>query len=833
MAKIVDAPFDLDWDDLDFNFEDLPIRGKCSWLAGGAMAGAAGAAGGAYYSYTIDNSCRFNAADSAHMTRTNAGGDQTEFTVSFWVKRSNLAFATTQTVISQLTDGSNFSLMEFIDDALWWWDYVGGVLKHKLVTTRLFRDPSAWYHIVYAYDSDQGTAANRIKLYVNGTQVTAFSTATYPASAYASRLNGNFTIAISARPAGNIEHDGYLAEFVFIDGDQLTAASFGETNDDGIWVPKDVSGLTFANESFYLDFKVAPGTGNGAGTDVSGRANHFTDSGLAANDQVADSPTNNYCTLNSVWKEMSDTSGTYSAGQTYANGNLDFTSAASTPNRGDMVSTMGMLANATSGAIYYAELTIASNSSGNPVGGISGLFGDGIRTGFDIGWHHDGTKGGSWHANTSLATHTAGDVLGFIVDCANNVLWVTKDGTYQTGADSGAGSNAEVEAGDTSARNADLVSGREYYFVSRANNTSGSWTGSWNFGQHAWNTAPPANARALNEASLATDRAWAITQGSDYFSVTLYTGNASADTDIDVGFDVTNCLALIKNRDQADAGRMVDTVRGATLALSPAFANLSEVTEADGVTAFGTVANNIRLGTGAGGYNDTGEAFVAYTLKEDPVAGFDIVAYTGNGANRTIAHSLGIIPQVIIAANRPDDRHIHAYHSGVASDPETDYLLFSAASAVADDATIWNDTAPTSSVFSLGTSANVNDSGDSHIAWLLANVEGFLFCSYYFGNGNLDGPFIYCGFRPRFVMLKNSASGTSGWMVHDTARNTFNPHGEEFILNITVAEASRTIMDILSNGFKIRGTDGEYNNASQRMVFIAIGENPFPRSKAR
>ena len=88
---------------------------------------AGGSTGADYYSYTVDNSCRFNATDSAHMTRTNAGGDQTEFTVSFWVKRSNLAFATTQTVISQLTDGSNFSLMEFIDDALWWWDYVGGV----------------------------------------------------------------------------------------------------------------------------------------------------------------------------------------------------------------------------------------------------------------------------------------------------------------------------------------------------------------------------------------------------------------------------------------------------------------------------------------------------------------------------------------------------------------------------------------------------------------------------------------------------------------------------------------------------------------------------------
>jgi hypothetical protein len=808
---------------------------------------AGGSTGADYYSYAVDNSCRFNDADSAKMTRAwGAAGTEETWSLSFWAKQTATGYAAyTYTFFTAYSSSSVRCHITLTSTQKIQFNDVNSGDQANLVWTPVYADCSAWGHYLFVFDTTEGTDTNRVKFFFNGVQVTALDgTPNWPDEDYVGVFNSNVShiIGESGRGGGDSQYiQGYLSEVVFIDGVAHTPSSFGETNDDGIWVPKNVSGLTFGTKGYYLDFKVAPGTGNGAGNDVSGNNNDFTDSGLASNDQVADSPTNNWCTLNAVWKEMGDSSGTYSAGQTYRNGNLDFTATASSPNRGDMVSTMGMLANGTAGAIYYAELTIGAInaiSSGGPAAGITNLFTDGgpggVRTGGDIEWASDGTASGltsPWLANTSLASYTTGDVLGFIVDCENNVLWVTKDGTYQTGNDSGIGSDAEVEAGDTSARNANLISGDEYHFFSRANTTSGNWLGSWNFGQHAWNTEPPSNARALNETNLATDRNWAITKGSDYFSATLYEGTA-AQLDVDVGFDVTACLTVIKNRDQADSWVGVDTVRGATKELNFDSGN-AESTVAEGVKAFGTVANNIRLGDDANGYNAGSESHVMYTWKEGVTPGFDILTYTGNGSNRTISHGLSAVPNFIVCKQRSDSNNWAVYHSGVASDPATDYLLIDGTNAAADDATLWQDTAPTSSVFSLGTAGFHNTDTKTYVAYLWADVPGFQKHGHYLGNGNVDGPFIYCGFRPASVVVKN-VTQANHWTVQDTSRDPANAATKQTNWNSNVGENTGDVLDILSNGFKIRSIAGtQYNTAGNRYIFSAWAENPFPRSKAR
>jgi hypothetical protein len=185
------------------------------------------------------------------------------------------------------------------DDTLRISDYFSGSASN-LITTQQFRDPSAWYHFVLQYDTTQATSSDRMKLYVNGTQVTAFSTASYPSLNYDSAVNNNIAHNISRGAySANGYFDGYQTEINFIDGQALDASSFGQLDaSTNRWIPKDASGLTFGTNGFYLDMETAPGTGSGAGTDSSGNGNNFTESGLAAADQVTDSPTDNFSVLN-------------------------------------------------------------------------------------------------------------------------------------------------------------------------------------------------------------------------------------------------------------------------------------------------------------------------------------------------------------------------------------------------------------------------------------------------------------------------------------------------------------------------------------------------------
>jgi len=207
------------------------------------------------------------------------------------------------------------------------------------------------------------------------------------------------------------------------------------------------------------------------------------------------------------------------------------------------------------------------------------------------------------------------------------------------------------------------------------------------------------------------------------------------------------------------------------------------------------------------------------------------VGYTGTGVAKTEAHSLGVVPEMMIVKNRTDADHWIVYHHGVAADPETDRLLLNETQAVADDATMWNDTAPTSSVFTVGTYNGVNGSGDDMIAYLFASVEGFSKVFSYTGNASADGPFVYCGFRPRFILIKDTATATS-WRLHDTARDTYNVQTKPLYPNLSDAEGTETHLDVLSNGFKIRNA-GAGVGAAQVHIGIAFAEHPFKYANAR
>ena len=212
-------------------------------------------------------------------------------------------------------------------------------------------------------------------------------------------------------------------------------------------------------------------------------------------------------------------------------------------------------------------------------------------------------------------------------------------------------------------------------------------------------------------------------------------------------------------------------------------------------------------------------------------AGISVVDYTGTGAVGTMAHGLGAVPDCIIIKNRDEHDNWAVYHSANTSAPETDYLVFNLASATTDDATYWNDTAPTSSVFTVATDHKVNADGEKYIAYCFRSVQGYSKFGVYTGNGDDDGAFIYTGFKPAWVMTKQNG-GNNYWHIHDNKRNPFNPVGKELKANESFAEADpaggENNRDFLSNGFKFR--DYDHNNHAYTYIYMAFAEQPFVTS---
>jgi len=244
--------------------------------------------------YDLTNSLRFNSASNDYLDRTPASaGDRLKYTYSFWIKKTQNS--STITPLDASSDGNNRSLILFDSNNLRMVTLVGGSVTTNLITSAVYRDVSAWYHVVVVYDSAQATSSNRVKFYINGSQITDFGTATYPSQNQNDIINNNVKHSIGRDGFyANQYLDGYMSDIFFIDGQALTPSSFGETDfDTGIWKPKAYTG-TYGTNGFYLQFKNSASLG----TDSSGNGNTFTVNNLTSIDQTTDTPTNNFCTLN-------------------------------------------------------------------------------------------------------------------------------------------------------------------------------------------------------------------------------------------------------------------------------------------------------------------------------------------------------------------------------------------------------------------------------------------------------------------------------------------------------------------------------------------------------
>ncbi len=786
---------------------------------------------------SITNSIILDRASSAYIARTPgvAPTSQKVFSISFWFKRGIIG------TDHYMVSGGNGTAADHISfggtpNKIIFEGFTSST-HSRLGTTADFRDPSAWAHILCVAETSNATSTDRLRMYINGTRVIDFSLETYPAQ------NTNFTgFGNSGEPqeigryafASSSHYDGYMSELNYVDGQALDPTDFGFFDDNGDWQPIAYGG-TYGTNGYHLDFEVAPGTGNGAGTDVSGNTNHFTDNNLVAADQVTDTPgTNtNYATFSPL--------GTVTNAHTYSNGNLTVSRTASGTDA--ILSTMAVSASDD----WYAEFTIDTVPGGSNIlqFGIlqeddPNIFAAEPRIGNAVGGYAyttnwSGTPVPSRQNNGSAVSYgtlgVATDIIG--VHLNSGVLTFLHNNVSQGTAFSGLTGN--------------------FFFGCSIQATSGTAKVTANFGQKGFAFTPPSSAVALNSSNLPTP---AIADPSLHMNTITYNGNGTTGNALTgVGFQPD--LVWIKVRSQAGGHRVFDSVRGIENKLATD-SLADEVNQSDSLTSFdsdGFTVGAFDTPDGSG-FNASGQTYAAWNWKADgtgvantagtinstvsanTTAGFSIVSYNGNDTSgATIGHGLGAVPDMMIVKKRDADGSLGTqgwavYHSANTSAPETERLLLDTAAATVDDINVWNDTAPTSTLFTVGIDNKLNDFED-YIAYLWSEVEGFSKFGTYDGNGSTDGPFIYCGFRPAYVLIK-PFNASAGWNILDAVRDPFNVMNAFLQANTTAAEstASTNNTDFLANGFKPRSTS-DHNNGSRSYIFAAFAESPFKTARAR
>jgi hypothetical protein len=418
--------------------------------------------------FNIDNSLRFNDGDSPRLNITPSAGNRRTWTFSCWLKRGNIS--SYQRIFSAYATGDNEHLIFRDTDQL---HYFSGDATIDVKTNAVYRDPSAWYHIVCAVDTTDGTAASRVKLYVNGSQVTSLATATYPSADADTGFNENVAHDIGRSAADAQYFDGYMSDVYFIDGTQYAASDFGETDDNGVWIPKAAS-VTFGTNGFKLEFQQT-GTGTASastiGADTSGNTNHLTSTNLAATDVTVDSPTNNWCTMNPIHKSIygSVNYPTFSEGNLKIAMNTDSsTSSTMAPSKGKWY-------------VEYKQSENTADNGGYPVVGISATLGG--QTGDVIGFKtpdgsdYRGQKGTSSVSNAFGSARESGDIFGFYINLDDEILIVHKNGSDYMG--SGASSGIDWSGGLTTT---DPQTGFYHFYVQNNSDGTPRYTDEVNFG---------------------------------------------------------------------------------------------------------------------------------------------------------------------------------------------------------------------------------------------------------------------------------------------------------------------------------------------------------------
>ena len=832
-------------------------------------------AAGDFYEYQIANSIRMSAsADSKLSWSQGTPTSSDKMTVSLWVKRHDDSTTdSNNNIIVAGTGGATYFYASFGDNITM--ENVGGNQSTSYLNTNAFwRDVTAWYHWIFRVDTTQSSASDRVRMYMNGTQITSFSNTTMQTNTAQNEdfswLNQDgITVAyggLSGSGHGTEGADLSFADIAFYDG-QSYYSELGEFK-NGVWIPKDPSGLTFGDNGYWLKF----GDSSSLGTDSSGNGNTFTVANIAAHDQLIDSPTfnddngGNYCTLNSI----SCRGATFSEGNLRADSTtywLTYYGTMALPASGKWYAeccTPNIVATDASfpmGIQDAAELSYLGDktSSGNPqyIGMTTSTAGEGYSIYTHAGGDYSKKYNNNSNSDTALASADNNDVYQMAVDLDNNKLWFGKNNTWDQ---SNPGDNGTATYS---------ITNKSYVMGGSASNSEHHI---WNFGQDStfggiktagdnedgngygnFLYAPPTGFIAVCAANL-------LTPGTDpadeeepanYFDAKLYTGDGATTLAI-TGLEFQPDLTWIKNRDQADSHIWTDSSRGVTEILLTNEQD-AETTDADTLKSFTsdgfTVGADVKVNTNTENYvswnwKAGGGTTTSFTASGDRLAGtyqadttskFSIITYTGNAtADAEVLHGLGETPNFILYKARSNThwwgvyiKSVGTVHTGYSS-----LLYLNVPNALAGSQAV--NIAPDSTKIVFSGNEQINTNAATYVMYAWVENEGFSKFGRYEGNGNVDGPFIHCGFKPRMIILKD-LDDSENWIMFDSARSTFNTVDKGLYPNANSAEATGSgdgfDVDFLATGFKLRCTHDNMNGSST-YVYAAWAEMPHKYSTA-
>ena len=826
-----------------------------------------------FYNGAVSTSLRFDDGSAHYLSRDQgSAGNQKVFTLAFWVKRAIIGAADTA-LFGVQTDGNNRVYMRWeADDTFKVYFAIGGT-GYDSGTTMKFRDTSAWYHVAVVVNMSGSGDTGKLKIYVNGVNQTVTYGSTLPDSNTA--MNSGAVETLGKKDGATNYMDGYLADVYLIDGTAVGETSgyldeFGEVK-EGVWIPKKYTG-SYGTNGFHLEFTSsahdAPASEGSAdtdniGADSSGQNHHWTavDSISADDCAMPDSPENNFAT--SLGAGLAEPTDYQSYAQpTSSEGNLKVTGLNSGWTNGS--TNFGM----TSGK-WYAEVIVNSWVASNYF--RIGLRARPART-YDE-YFVLGNGSGQLDAaarNGRLPSFTTGDVIQLALDLDNNAFYLGKNNTWGNSATATEIANGTTTNAFASGSEVPTGDGHAYFFYAQPHSTGTSLT--WNFGQDSsfagaktaqgnsdsgdgttdFFYTPPNGFLACNSVNLPEldISPNSTTQADDHFNTVLYTGTNSTNNVTGVGFQPD--WVWIKRRNASAFHPIHDSSRPTYAYLRTSGTNAENTTsgsdwfrsfDSDGFTVVHTSTSS---GT-TGQWNQSGGTFVAWnwkanggttvtnedgsidsTVQANTTAGFSIVTYTGTGSAITVGHGLGTTPDMFIVKRRNGTSGWATFHKDLTD--ATQYIQVNDTGGQSTGNNVWNQTDPTSTVFTVGTDLSVNTG--TYVAYCFAEVEGYSRFGKYTGNGNANGTFVFTGFRPAMVIIKQTNS-TNNWRIIDNERDGYNGSTKVLYPSVDNAEGSEVGADLVSNGFKLRADTAGTNASGGTFIYMAFAEAPFKYANAR
>ena len=843
---------------------------------------AGGGGGGGIYTYQIANSLFFNGTSQA-LTKTwgTTASDNNKKALSVWIKRTGTTGTRAElgsVLNTKIVTASEFNQLEINTNNpagasdQFHYGFNNGATSNIFLPK--WRDPAAWMHIIWIWNSDESTGVDRLKFYVNGVNYVVNDTtyfnnragSPYPTSGMDSTFGKNgMVMQIGSYVYNNAEwYGGQMAEFIMIDG-AASYTDFGELN-NGVWIPKDPSGLTFGNNGFHLNFADASNPGN----DVSGNNNDFANIGsIPASATLGDSPTfsatdgngGNFMIWNALLKgSFVDLRGANTING--ANGSAD----ASYPPANTAFPT---------GKWYY-EWRVGNDNGSYPNIGLTDLAGDegpdtyaGGARGFFYCflYRNDGNlvdSSGGRMVNfgtttlntTGVVSYTTGDIISWYIDADNGKVWFAKNGTIPNSGNPATGSNPQIA---WTGRPPGLTVSSQVYpggwgmlNAGQDGTFQGTETAQGNTDSNGYGNfyyAPPTDFLAVCSGNLPIADSIDPAQTSDnypqeLFNTLLYTGTGSSNAFTGLGFKPD--WTWIKNRQGQNDHKLTDSSRGVTK-IWEANTSTPEQTES-GVTAFG--ADGFTLGSD-GQFNSSSELYASWnwrmnggttstntlgnvtsTVQVDPTGNMSIITYTGTGVSgNTVGHGLSQAPDFffIKRLNSADNNMVAArIYPTNSHDMRLDTNAAAANASLFPAGQSFDNV--TATVYPMASNAPVNNNGSSYVGYFFSNVKGFIQAGRYKGNGIANGPFVYLGFRPALVITKN-LDVTQDWMMFDDKREGTNPDNDALYPNQNYSETDTDVIDLLSNGFSIK--TGSNPNSANLYFYMAWAENPFNYSRAR